>query len=142
MSSKKSLTLLLILGFIAALLIAAMSTGYVKYIQPNSEKANANEINIIGGRVSLNCSKPNDCAVIDKTKDYTVCCFIPSCDNFSQKNLVAVNQDSFQQNIIIPNQSNCNMANCLDYDPVVCPNNAGKYKIQCLNDKCLLTITK
>ena len=38
MSSKKSLTLLLILGFIAALLIAAMSTGYVKYIRPKPDE--------------------------------------------------------------------------------------------------------
>jgi hypothetical protein len=43
MKNQKGLAQLLLLGLIAALLIAAMSFGYVKYIMPKNENKNTNQ---------------------------------------------------------------------------------------------------
>lgn len=44
MTNQKSLAPILTLGFIAALLIAAMSYGYVKYIKPKNDNKNTNQV--------------------------------------------------------------------------------------------------
>ena len=61
--NKKSLAPILTLGFIAALLIAAMSFGYVKYIRPGNENKNTKAV-VANNNININ-SNTNSAISLD-----------------------------------------------------------------------------
>ncbi|MFA5069963.1 MAG: hypothetical protein WC528_01660 [Patescibacteria group bacterium] len=102
-------------------------------VTKTTENSDSNEISVIGGQVSLSCSSKQDCRLIDKEKDYTVCCSQYSQPDYTKGIWVAVNSSSFQK--IVGSNSACKLKVCPDNMEVYYSGNV-PYEVACQNNRC------
>ena len=97
-------------------------------------------VNTADGVVSTRCSTDQDCTLIKKSREYSVCCPTPFCPEYDDSDFLAVNEASFTAVVQAAKDAReiCSRVDCPQYSPPSCPTttNTSGIAAKCLSGLC------
>jgi len=108
----------------------------VEYVFSVTEK---DTLELLNGKVSIDCKQSDDCIFVDTIRDYGICCPTSSCDDYSSSVFIAVNKEAFQELDETASKDCEDEQNnkCPQLSPPLCPaNNNELYAAECVQGMC------
>lgn len=92
------------------------------------------------GVVSIACRSDQDCLLIKKSREYSVCCPMPFCPEYDDSDFIAVNGESFTTVVQAAKDAreSCFRVDCPQYSPPSCPTTTSTIGIaaKCVSGVC------
>lgn len=92
-------------------------------LSPQTNGNTGSTVNTADGIVSIACESDQDCLLIKKSREYSVCCPTPFCPEYDDANFIAVNEESFTSVVQSAKDAReiCSRVDCPQYSPPSCP---------------------